>query len=239
MKKRWLIIITLPLLFLLASCSNLEAEHASSNHIEYVVKGTDKNKSIFWSTESDGVNKVKTDSENKFHFGVPYQNESFTLKVADNEDMKKAKTFKVKKAQKLMNYDDFVDGFNDALYGLDEGQLGDYDIDDISIDGSNPQEGFNKAVKAGSTTLYLNYNDGKILGARIQTTFDDDSDAHLFSAMLMISGDTFGSNMTTINGALDKFINQDGDEETVMKSKGIHYNLSGVRGSLITCDIYK
>lgn len=238
MKKKWVFLIALPLL-LLTACSSLKAEPATGNHMEYVVNGSDKNKTVYWSTVADGLNEVKTDSKSKFQIHVPYQNRTFNLKVSDNEDMKNAKTFEVKKAKKLMNYDDFVDEYNETMYGVDPDQFGDYSADDVYIDGSNPKEGFNKAVKAGSTTMYLNYNDGGVLGIRVQTFFKDDADSKLFVAMLIVAAKTVGSNPTTINGAISKFVDQDGNKDTTMVSKGVHYGLSGVKGQLVSCEIYK
>lgn len=238
MKKSKLILGVLATIFLVGCSKAPEAKQVKSNHIQYVLN---TEKPAYWHTDADGTNKAKKVG-NKYQISVPYRRTSETLKLSNGKDMKKASTYKIAAARPLADYDQFVADYNYNVEWIsDDGvDLGEQTVQDMELDPDKEvNEGYHKLINYGGTTIYANYNDGKLLGIRIITLLDNASDSANTSTNSTIAvSRSLGSRFSTVVSALTRSMKNNGETIT-MKSEGINYRITGSNHSIVICEIYK
>ncbi len=209
MKKITLLFCTIGTAFLLTGCGKVlnVTYKLADNGFNVPVSGTSSEKYIYWKTDANGTNKVKT-KNGKFEFTIPVEANRFTAEVSNSKNMSDSKDIKIKKTQRLNYYSTFLDDYEN------------FDGDKNNSLPETPINNKNYAKNSDDNALLLNVDDGELLGINIYA--EHSTNVSWFVKEVSAVGESLTANESTLENAINTAIKKP-DQYITKKSGGISY----------------
>ncbi|MDO7795646.1 hypothetical protein ACQ7C6_10640 [Lactiplantibacillus plantarum] len=191
---------------ILAGCGkNLSAEsHDSHNGFTIPITGKSSESAVYWKTDADGINKVKT-KNGEFSFEVPSKAHKFTIGVSNSKDMSDMKTIDFKGEKAIADYSTFYDAY-DYVGGSD-----------INFLPTSPDDR-NYAEDTKNDVFLIHTDDGKLLGLNVYTKYG----STWFYEIVAAIGSTLDADTATLDSGIKSAEKKPGQYIT-KKSGKINY----------------
>ncbi|ANI95832.1 MULTISPECIES: hypothetical protein [Lactiplantibacillus] len=178
---------TLLMGIILAGCGkNLSAEsHDSHNGFTIPITGKSSESAVYWKTDADGINKVKT-KNGEFSFEVPSKTHKFTIGVSNSKDMSDMKTIDFKGEKSIADYSTFYDA-----YDFNDGNS-------INFLPTTPSDDKNYADDTKNDVFLIHTDDGKLLGLNVYTKYD----YSWFNEIVYAIGDSLDADTGTLESGV-------------------------------------
>ncbi|WEU69498.1 hypothetical protein [Latilactobacillus phage TMW 1.1365 P2] len=220
----------------LSGCSKVKDVETSKSALVTTVSGTAKSSTVYWRTDSDGVNKTSV-KNSKFSIKMPNTLSKYSMKLSDSKNFKNAKSIEVAAAKPLISYPKFSSEFNSY-----SDKLNGYDLTNVKVSDEGAQ-GLSTLYQSteGNVIVRGTIDDDKLVGLSLTALFMNQlsqRETTESSYALGLIAKSLGSDYKVVFRGLNKTLSKGGQKITV-KSKGITYDFDAKKGTILTVLIHK